>query len=156
MRIRRSTLPLYLQTTDRVTALLGASLGTYHRDTAFSLTVTIPSISTFLPPSLWAVLLAALYHPFQPKFRLVGLLGFRLVSRRCHNILAMPESSTACSTMGVLTPARVRFPCRHPRLLRTAFPTSHPQTHHDALPSFVSPCSTGPVISRLRHKSAVA
>ena len=99
-------------------------------------------------------MLAALYHPFQPRFRLVGLLWFRLVSRRCHNILAMPESSTACSTMRVLTPARVRFPCRHPRLLRTAFPTSRPQTHHDALPSFASPCSTGPVVSRLRHKSA--
>ena len=76
------------------------------------------------------------------------------LSRRCHNILAMPESSTACSTMRVLTPAQVRFPCRHPRLLRTAFPTSRPQTHHDALPSFVSPCSTGPVVSRLRHESA--
>jgi len=50
MRIRRSTLPLHLQTPDRVTALLGASLGTYHRDTSFSLTVTLPGISTFLPP----------------------------------------------------------------------------------------------------------
>ncbi len=49
MRIRRSTLPLYLQTPDRVTAVFGASLGTYHRDAAFGLTVTLPGTSTFLP-----------------------------------------------------------------------------------------------------------
>ena len=106
------------------------------------------------PPSLWAVLLAALYHPFQPKFRLVGLLCFRLVSRRCHIIPALPRLSVTCGTMRVLTPARVRFPCRHPRLRRTAFPTFRPQTHHDARPSLASPCSTGPVVSRLRHESA--
>jgi hypothetical protein len=100
------------------------------------------------------VLLPVRYHLPRSWFRLVCLLCFRLVSRRCHNILALPRPLPICGTMGVLTPAAVHPGGRYPRLLRTAFPTFHPQTHHDALPSFVSPCSTGPVISRLRHKSA--
>jgi hypothetical protein len=115
------------------------------------LTVSVPAFPPSYPPSLWAVLLPALYHPFRPMFRLVGLLCFRLVSRRCHNILAMPESSTACSTMRVLTPARVRFPCRHPRLLHITFRPFRPQPH-GAPGHRLSPSATWPVSFRLRHK----
>jgi hypothetical protein len=59
------------------------------------------------PPSLWTVLLPVRYHLPRSWFRLVFVFSVdRLVSRRCHNILALPRPLPICGTMGVLTPDR--------------------------------------------------
>lgn len=106
------------------------------------------------PPSLWAVLLAALYRRFRPGFRLVRLLCSRLVSRRCHNILALPGLSAACGTMRVLTPARRHLGRQVSLLISRKLPAIPSSTTGCARPSFCQPFQRGRRFSRLRPTHA--
>ena len=104
------------------------------------LTVSVPAFPPSYPPSLLTVLLPVRYHLPRSWFRLVFVFSVsRLVSRRCHNSLALPRPLPTYGTMGVLTPAAVHPGGRYPRLLPITFRPCRPQPQNAPRHRFVRP-----------------
>ena len=124
-----STVPRYRDSPQiqcRVTVLgwlgLFQILGALTRGIPRALDCIRPCISTFLPPLPYGRFCCPPVTIFPGRgLGSCSSSRFRLVSRRGHNILALPRPLLTCGTMGVLTPATVRPVGRHPRLLHITF-----------------------------------